>query len=372
MNVRIDAIRIEGRTRRDFGDISALATSIADVGLLHPPVVTKDMLLVAGARRLAALQSLGLTECEVTVADSLLEVIDLLKAERDENTCRKELAWSEAVALKGRIAPFEQAAAKARQGTRTDKHPAKLAESSKGEARDKVAEAVGKPRTSLAKAAEVVKAAEENPALVPLVEQMDKTGNVDPSYRKLKAKQDEAQIIAAPVVIGKYRTIVIDPPWDHEGLSIAGRGAPMYAVMSLEELLALPVGEWAEENCHLYLWTTNNFILRAGELVKAWGFEFKTVLTWIKPRIGLGSYFRSSTEHVLFAVRGDMMTRARDIPTHFTAPTGEHSEKPQEFFDIAERASYGPYLEAFARKQREGWEAWGSGINNDVAIDIAP
>jgi N6-adenosine-specific RNA methylase IME4/ParB-like chromosome segregation protein Spo0J len=207
----------------------------------------------------------------------------------------------------------------------------------------------------------VVAAAEAEPEkYAPVAERMDRTGNIDGAYRTLQAKQDEAALLATPAPTGKYRTIVVDPPWDHEGFSLAGRGAPQYAVMSHEELLALPVGEWADDDCHLYLWTTNNFIGRALDLMAAWGFAYKTVLTWVKPRIGLGSYFRSSTEHVLFGARGDLMTRARDIPTHFEAPTGEHSEKPSEFFDLVMRASYPPYLDAFARKQREGWEVWGN------------
>jgi N6-adenosine-specific RNA methylase IME4 len=60
-------------------------------------------------------------------------------------------------------------------------------------------------------------------------------------------------------VAGKFRTIVVDPPWDHEGLSLAGRGDPEYEVMSQEEFLALPVVKWSDENCRLYLWVTDNF-----------------------------------------------------------------------------------------------------------------
>lgn len=374
MKARINQIIVAGRTRRDLGDLTALAASIADVGLLHPPVVTKDLRLIAGERRIEAMKGLGLVETEVTVAENLAEALELLRAERDENTCRKPLAPSEMAEMSDRLWGIESDAAGKRKAA-TQAQPGEgvvgagkfPSPEPKAQTRDRVAEAIGEVSgKTLEKIRTVVKAAEQEPEkFAPLVEKMDRTGNVDGAYRQLKAKQDEAKIIATAPIQGRYRTIVIDPPWDHEGLSLAGRGAPEYAVMSHEELLALPVAEWAEDNCHLYLWTTNNFILRAGELARAWGFEFKTMLTWVKPRIGLGSYFRSSTEQVLFAVRGEMMTRARDIPTHFSAPTGEHSEKPQEFFDLVERASYGPYLEAFARKQREGWGVWGNIDNND-------
>ena len=83
-----------------------------------------------------------------------------------------------------------------------------------------------------------------------------------------------------------------------------------------------------------------------------WGFQHKTILTWFKPRWGLGSYFRNSTEHVLFGIRGKLRTRADNIATHFEAPISKHSEKPDIFYDIVLRASYPPYGEAFQREAR--------------------
>jgi N6-adenosine-specific RNA methylase IME4 len=112
------------------------------------------------------------------------------------------------------------------------------------------------------------------------------------------------------------------------------------------------VAKSAEDDCHLYLWTTNNFMMRAGELMAHWGFTHKTVLTWFNPRWGLGSYFRNSTEHVLFGVRGTLRTRSDSIAAHFKAPVGEHSKKPEAFYDIVRKASYLPAGEGFQRKER--------------------
>jgi N6-adenosine-specific RNA methylase IME4 len=147
-------------------------------------------------------------------------------------------------------------------------------------------------------------------------------------------KEDEVRILSLSQVTGKFPTLVIDPPWDYEGLSLAGRAAPVYATMTREELMALDVSQWAADNCVMYLWVTNNFMTRGVELMAKWGFQHKTVLTWVKPRIGLGSYFRNSTEHVLFGIRGEMRTRRDDIPTHFEAPTTGHSIKPEKFYEI--------------------------------------
>lgn len=137
---------------------------------------------------------------------------------------------------------------------------------------------------------------------------------------------------------------------------MADRAAPTYNTMTHEELLAFDVSKWAEDDCHIYLWTTNNFRPRAIELMPVWGFQHKTILTWVKPRWGLGSYFRNSTEHVLLGVRGELRTRSDCIATHFEAPVGEHSAKPDEFYDIIHKASYPPYGEIFQQKARDGFE----------------
>jgi N6-adenosine-specific RNA methylase IME4 len=173
--------------------------------------------------------------------------------------------------------------------------------------------------------------------------------------RRERRSGDEERILSIEPRPGRYRTLVADPPWDYEWLSLAGRAAPGYATMSREELLELDVAQWAEDDCHLYLWTTNNFMTRAVELMARWGFQHKTVLTWVKPRWGLGSYFRNSTEHVLFGVRGELRTRSDSIATHFEAPVGEHSEKPDRFYEIVAEASYLPAGEIFQRKPREGF-----------------
>ena len=164
----------------------------------------------------------------------------------------------------------------------------------------------------------------------------------------------------------KYRTIVADPPWAYEdkltmGSGIKHRGAAThYDCLSLEEIAALKVGEWAEPDAHLYVWTTNAFMVEAHELAKAWGFRQRTILTWCKTSFGMGHFYRNSTEHVLFCVRGSLPTARKDVPTHFTAPRGRHSAKPESFYDMVETMSPGPYLDVFARRQRMLWDTWGN------------
>ena len=168
----------------------------------------------------------------------------------------------------------------------------------------------------------------------------------------------------------RFATIVLDPPWDwgDEGdCDQLGRARPTYGTMPLEKLLELPVDQLADEDCHLYLWITNRSLPKGFALLDRWGFRYVTALTWCKPSFGMGNYFRGSTEHVLFGVRGSQPLNRKDVGTWFTAPRGPlgHSSKPVEFYDLVESCSPGPYLEMFARGNRNGWVSWGADANGD-------
>lgn len=164
---------------------------------------------------------------------------------------------------------------------------------------------------------------------------------------------------------GLFQTIVIDPPWDwgDEGdVNQFGRAKPEYHTMPIDEIAAMPIPKIADDNCHLYLWVTNRSLPKAFRLIEEWGFRYITCLTWVKPSIGMGNYFRGSTEQVLFAVKGSQPLKRRDVGTHFEAPRGDkHSAKPDEFYKLVESCSYAPYIDIFGRKGRDGWSVWGEG-----------
>ena len=196
--------------------------------------------------------------------------------------------------------------------------------------------------------------------------------------RELKEKQREARreenrqkVASVPepekvLQQAKFATIVIDPPWDwgDEGdQDQLGRARPDYSTISLDGLMALPVGKMADDDCHLYLWITNRSLPKGFALLERWGFRYITCLTWVKPSFGMGNYFRGQTEHVLFGVKGSQPLKRKDIGTVFNAKRGlgGHSSKPHEFLDLVESASPGPYLEMFSRasSDREDWICWG-------------
>jgi N6-adenosine-specific RNA methylase IME4 len=167
---------------------------------------------------------------------------------------------------------------------------------------------------------------------------------------------------------GRHSTLLADPPW---GIHQYGgnRGANHhYSLMSVDQIAALPVTCLAADSAHLWLWTTNAALFAAKQVMDAWGFTYRSVLTWIKPRLGMGLYLRTQTEHLLLGTRGKAPVLFRGQGSWFYAPVQEHSRKPEEQYAIIERCSPGPYLELFARRPRLGWHVWGNEIESDVQL----
>ena len=181
----------------------------------------------------------------------------------------------------------------------------------------------------------------------------------------------------------KYRTIYADPPWQFQNRT--GKIAPehkrlnRYPTMKLDDIKALPVGECADEKCHLYLWVPNALLPEGLEVMKAWGFEYKTNLIWEKVRKdggpdgrGVGFYFRNVTEILLFGIKGKnnrTLSPARSQVNLLRTQKREHSRKPDEFIPLIESCSPAPYLEVFARGNRSNWDMWGNQATDDYEPD---
>lgn len=168
----------------------------------------------------------------------------------------------------------------------------------------------------------------------------------------------------------KYKTIYLDPPWEEKGGGKIKRGCDRhYQTMKIEEIAELPIKELADPNgCHLYMWVTNNFLEKGIALLKGWGFQYITTITWQKDRIGLGQYYRGITEHCLFASTKKRLPykvingkRAQGV-TGFYEPKTIHSRKPVKMREMIEQVSYEPRIELFAREQFNGWDCWGNEV----------
>lgn len=205
--MNVDSITIGTRYRRDLGDIAELAASMKDVGLLQPIVITPDRVLVAGERRLTAAKELGWTDIEVHVVDDLDTAAALLRAERDENTCRKDFTLTEEHALYNALLRMEGLRAKQRQrdhaGTAPGKHSGKVSQTvrAKEAAADAATGSKGRHRT-LDKVGHVKDVAEDDSKPETLratagkaLANMDETGKADGAYRQVKTAERVAELI---------------------------------------------------------------------------------------------------------------------------------------------------------------------------------
>lgn len=177
----------------------------------------------------------------------------------------------------------------------------------------------------------------------------------------------------------KYGTIYADPPWRFQNRT--GKVAPehkrlnRYETMTLKEIMSLPVQNIAADKSHLYLWVPNALLPDGLAVMEAWGFKYKGNIVWEKVRKdgepdgrGVGFYFRNVTELLLFGIRGDnnrTLAPARSQVNLIRTQKREHSRKPDEIIYIIEKCSSGPFLELFARGDREGWDMWGNQANPD-------
>lgn len=137
--------------------------------------------------------------------------------------------------------------------------------------------------------------------------------------------------------------------------------------MSLADIKALPVGDIAEKDSVLLMWVTDPFLELSFEVLKSWGFRYKTVgFYWVKtgksgkPCIGQGYWTRANPEQCLLATRGNPKRIAKNVERLIVAPRREHSRKPDEQYDRIQRLVGGPYCELFARQRWPGWETWGN------------
>jgi N6-adenosine-specific RNA methylase IME4 len=178
-----------------------------------------------------------------------------------------------------------------------------------------------------------------------------------------------------------YQVIYADPPWTFKARSPKGENRSAinhYSVMSFEDIAGLRVADIAAKDSVLFLWVIDPMLDSAFEVIRAWGFTFKTVgFYWVKENIksrgfftGLGYYTRANPEQCLLATRGAGLKRKdRGVERLIISPRGRHSEKPAEAYNRIERL-FGDVrrIELFARNRRQGWDAFGNEISESICL----
>jgi N6-adenosine-specific RNA methylase IME4 len=182
--------------------------------------------------------------------------------------------------------------------------------------------------------------------------------------KAIKREEQVKQVLEYRPPAGTYSVVVTDVPWRYDDEldgSDQARAGTGYPTMSVEEICAIKVP--AAADCALWFWVTTAFLIdgTAARVLEAWGFEAKTMLTWVKDRFGAGRYLRNQTEHCILAVRGKPLITGEATSNVLYAPRRGHSEKPDEFFKLVEQVCPAKdRLELFARREREGWVTSGA------------
>lgn len=168
----------------------------------------------------------------------------------------------------------------------------------------------------------------------------------------------------------KYSCILADPPWKFKPYSAKGitsKGAEgQYPCMTIDEIKDLPVCDIADNDCFLFLWATFPMLSEALEVMKAWGFTYKTGAAWHKTTkngkdaFGTGYVFRSAAELLLVGTRGKPKVLNRSTRNIIHGVVREHSRKPDEQYAFIESLCDGERIELFARQSWNGWDCWGN------------
>jgi len=171
----------------------------------------------------------------------------------------------------------------------------------------------------------------------------------------------------------KYQIIYADPPWRYNQNWGNGCVKHHYDTMKTKDIEELPIKDISADDCHLYLWVTNPFLKEGLDVCKAWGFEYKQLLTWVKtsnngkPKMCMGYYFRGCTEHIIFGVKGKLPRLRKDLRNVIFAKQTKHSSKPDIIRSIIVKHSGNlPRVELFARNRIEGWDCYGNEVPSTI------
>lgn len=171
---------------------------------------------------------------------------------------------------------------------------------------------------------------------------------------------------------GPFAAILADPPWNFRTYSAKGRDrcpdARHYDVMSLDDIKNMPVADIAAKDCALFLWVTDPMLQEGIDVMKSWGFTYKTIgFTWAKTNrvsegwaIGTGYWTRANPEMCLMGTRGKPQRQSCSVRQLVVEPRREHSRKPDCVRSRIEELVPGPYCELFARTESPGWSSWGN------------
>ena len=418
MQIKITEIKIGERLREVNDDkVRELAESIQQLGLLQPVLVDKDYTLIAGAHRVAAYKLLELPVIEVSVFTHKGLLAEL--AEIDENLIRNELPeLDEGNQLIRRKDIYEELYPETKHGAKKssqNKDPDSGSLPEKESYADNTAKATGKSKSKVSEqittAKNIPKKLQDKIKGTALADQATNLKDIAKLHKDLKlqekfvddllagkvknitefktqekkaerARKTEAkkaeyenrkETASSSIDIDstdkKYRVIYADPAWSYNdtcenGGVQSGGASKHYDVMSIKQISDLPVKDITEKDAVLFLWVTSPLLEECFDVIKAWGFKYKSSFIWDKIAHNMGHYNSVRHELLLICTKGSCTPDNKKLYDSVQSiERKEHSKKPVEFVEIInDLYSYGDKLEMFCRDKKDGWDAWGNEV----------
>ena len=392
MDIKIDNIVINNRKRKLNKDkVRELAESFKLIGQLEPITITSNNILLAGWHRIEAAKMLGWDKIKVELFEG--NELECELVEIDENLMRNDLTvleQGEYLARRQELIGF------GRGGDRRSNYNNYSLKTT-----SEIAKEIGLSEQSVYKRMQAarnivpeVKDAIRNTEIANSTMQLLELARLAPEkqvevsnllggettiqealkvIKKIEREKDIQEQVKEikqndfTPLTQKYDVIVVDPPWPY-GTKYdpnTRRAANPYPEMSLDEIknINLPTAN----DCILWLWTTHKFMRYSFDIIDSWGFRDVAILTWVKDRMGLGSWLRSQTEFCIMAIKGKPMINLTNQTTVIQGKMREHSRKPDEFYQMVDDLCVGYKIDWFSREKRKGWNQYGAETNRFMA-----
>lgn len=345
-------------------EYTRLKDSIGENGLYEPITINTENTILDGHHRFKACKETNVIP-RYTVKKfptQLEEEIYVIET----NVIRRQLNQYQKTLMGLKLEPMYAEYAKQRMLSKLtnvgDKISLSSNELNEGQARDQAAKAVGLSPTTYQRAKYIIEKGTDKD-----ITSFQKGKRVYSVFKNIQTKEKieelKQEIDSLDPIEGEYHAIVIDPPWPYEKYDQSGfRGGCPYPIMAIDEIKKLELP--AAENCVIWLWTTNRFLHDAYHILEEWGFTPKSILTWVKDKMGVGVWLRGQTEHCILATKGKPLWELKGQTTVIAAPSRGHSIKPDSFYDLVDSLCYGRKLDYFARTGRPGWETYGTMEHN--------
>ena len=391
MKVDISSIRINDRKRKLNDDkVAELAESILLLGLLEPILVTQngdEYTLLAGLHRLEAAKLLGWKTIEATRYQG--DDLECELVEIDENLMNNDLTVLEQGEHIQRRNEILEAMGKRRE---VGRYPSNDEIFSPLKTTEDIAKEVGLSKRSAQQRTQIARdivpevkelirdtpIADSTTQLLELArmkpdeqfevakQSIDGEMNIERAKREI-IKEKQKNMPKPELPTGTYEVIYADPPWSYDNSGFNQSAASQYPTMSVDKICQLDVKSLCTDNSILFMWATSPLLPEAFEVIKAWGFEYKASMIWVKDRApGMGWWVNTKHELLLMASMPSALNvnhPAKKFDSVIEAPVTRHSAKPDVFYELIEEMYAGPKIELFARNKRQGWEAsWGNEV----------